>query len=129
MDCQPQARFKVYSAPMASEWLLHLLDLAMWPGFKSWCDRDSLWSLPSPLISAWQVVGCDYNLDSSKQEDECLQCGGDGTTCYPVTGVFDANDLSRGGAPPGVHRQLREGSVTCSFLACLPHWLSCSHGT
>ncbi|KAM7156010.1 papilin isoform 4-T4 [Molossus nigricans] len=43
-----------------------------------------------------RVVGCDHKLDSSKQEDKCLQCGGDGTTCYPVTGTFDANDLSRG---------------------------------
>ncbi|XP_035867701.1 papilin isoform X1 [Phyllostomus discolor] len=43
-----------------------------------------------------RVVGCDHNLDSSRQEDKCLQCGGDGTTCYPVTGTFDANDLSRG---------------------------------
>ncbi|XP_055292746.1 papilin isoform X2 [Moschus berezovskii] len=43
-----------------------------------------------------RVVGCDHHLDSSKQEDKCLRCGGDGTTCYPVTGVFEANDLSRG---------------------------------
>ncbi|XP_064427363.1 papilin isoform X2 [Mirounga angustirostris] len=43
-----------------------------------------------------RVVGCDHNLDSSKEEDKCLQCGGDGTTCYPVMGTFDANDLSRG---------------------------------
>ncbi|XP_062947956.1 papilin isoform X2 [Cynocephalus volans] len=43
-----------------------------------------------------RVVGCDHQLDSSKQEDKCLQCGGDGTTCYPVTGTFDANDLRRG---------------------------------
>ncbi|KAM9646229.1 papilin isoform 2-T2 [Trichechus inunguis] len=43
-----------------------------------------------------RVVGCDHKLDSSKKEDKCLQCGGDGTTCYPVTGIFDANDLSRG---------------------------------
>ncbi|XP_070106135.1 papilin isoform X5 [Equus caballus] len=57
-----------------------------------------------------RVVGCDYNLDSSKQEDKCLQCGGDGTTCYPVTGTFEANDLSRGHASgwrpnpfPGAH--------------------------
>ncbi|CAK7315584.1 PAPLN [Vulpes lagopus] len=42
-----------------------------------------------------RVVGCDHNLDSSKEEDKCLQCGGDGTTCYPVTGTFDSNDLSR----------------------------------
>ncbi|XP_051004198.1 papilin [Acomys russatus] len=43
-----------------------------------------------------RVVGCDHKLDSIKQEDKCLQCGGDGSTCYPVTGTFDANDLSRG---------------------------------
>ncbi|XP_032200907.1 papilin isoform X2 [Mustela erminea] len=43
-----------------------------------------------------RVVGCDYNLDSAKEEDKCLRCGGDGRTCYPVTGTFDANDLSRG---------------------------------
>ncbi|XP_055989319.1 papilin [Sorex fumeus] len=43
-----------------------------------------------------RAVGCDLNLDSSVQEDKCLQCGGHGTTCYPVTGVFDAKDLSRG---------------------------------
>ncbi|KAK2496480.1 hypothetical protein MC885_013133 [Smutsia gigantea] len=43
-----------------------------------------------------RVVGCDHELDSSKQEDKCLQCGGDGTACHPVTGTFDANDLSRG---------------------------------
>uniref|UniRef100_A0A8C7AT42 Papilin, proteoglycan like sulfated glycoprotein n=1 Tax=Neovison vison TaxID=452646 RepID=A0A8C7AT42_NEOVI len=43
-----------------------------------------------------RVVGCDYNLDSAKEEDKCLQCGGDGRTCYPITGTFDANDLSRG---------------------------------
>ncbi|XP_065796332.1 papilin isoform X6 [Muntiacus reevesi] len=43
-----------------------------------------------------RVVGCDHHLDSLKQEDKCLRCGGDGTTCYPVTGVFEANDLSRG---------------------------------
>ncbi|XP_051052278.1 papilin [Phodopus roborovskii] len=43
-----------------------------------------------------RVVGCDHKLDSTKEEDKCLQCGGDGSTCYPVTGTFDANDLSRG---------------------------------
>ena len=53
-------------------------------------------SLASPLTSTWQVVGCDHHLDSLKEEDKCLRCGGDGTTCYPVTGVFEANDLSRG---------------------------------
>lgn len=91
MDDQLPARFRAYSAPETSEWFPRR------PGFQSGCDRDSPGSLASPLISAWQVVGCDHHLDSLKQEDKCLQCGGDGTTCYPVTGVFEANDLSRGG--------------------------------
>ncbi|XP_075387368.1 papilin [Tenrec ecaudatus] len=43
-----------------------------------------------------RVVGCDHKLDSQKQEDKCLRCGGDGTTCSPVTGTFEASDLRRG---------------------------------
>ncbi|XP_027624907.1 LOW QUALITY PROTEIN: papilin [Tupaia chinensis] len=43
-----------------------------------------------------RAVGCDHELDSAKQEDKCLRCGGDGTACYPVSGTFDANDLQRG---------------------------------
>uniref|UniRef100_A0A8C9CGA1 Papilin, proteoglycan like sulfated glycoprotein n=1 Tax=Phocoena sinus TaxID=42100 RepID=A0A8C9CGA1_PHOSS len=70
-----------------------------------------------------RVVGCDYNLDSSKQEDECLQCGGDGTTCYPVTGVFDANDLNRGYnqiliVPVGATSiRIEEAAASRNFLA------------
>ncbi|XP_020841996.1 papilin isoform X2 [Phascolarctos cinereus] len=43
-----------------------------------------------------QAVGCDHMLHSSKKEDKCLQCGGDGRSCYPVKGTFDANDLTKG---------------------------------
>uniref|UniRef100_A0A5F8G3E5 Papilin n=1 Tax=Monodelphis domestica TaxID=13616 RepID=A0A5F8G3E5_MONDO len=43
-----------------------------------------------------QAVGCDHVLYSSKKEDKCLRCGGDGQTCYPVKGTFDANDLTKG---------------------------------
>ncbi|XP_057586709.1 papilin isoform X2 [Hippopotamus amphibius kiboko] len=70
-----------------------------------------------------RVVGCDHNLDSSKQEDKCLQCGGDGTTCYPVTGVFDANDLSRGYnqiliVPVGATSiRIEEAAASRNFLA------------
>ncbi|XP_059951868.1 papilin [Mesoplodon densirostris] len=70
-----------------------------------------------------RVVGCDHNLDSSKQEDRCLQCGGDGTTCYPVTGVFDANDLSRGYnqiliVPVGATSiRIEEAAASRNFLA------------
>ena len=96
VDDQLPARFKANSAPLASEWLPHLLGLAGRPGFQSGVTVTPPGSLASPLTSAWQVVGCDHHLDSSKEEDKCLRCGGDGTTCYPVTGVFEANDLSRG---------------------------------
>ncbi|KAM9091000.1 papilin isoform 5-T6 [Megaptera novaeangliae] len=70
-----------------------------------------------------RVVGCDHKLDSWKQEDKCLQCGGDGTTCYPVTGVFDANDLSRGYnqiliVPVGATSiRIEEAAASRNFLA------------
>ncbi|KAM5178036.1 papilin [Callospermophilus lateralis] len=70
-----------------------------------------------------RVVGCDHKLDSSKQEDKCLQCGGDGTSCYPVTGTFDANDLSRGYnqifiVPMGATSiRIEEAAASRNFLA------------
>ncbi|XP_053459395.1 papilin isoform X3 [Nycticebus coucang] len=70
-----------------------------------------------------RVVGCDHELDSSKQEDKCLQCGGDGMTCFPVTGTFDANDLSRGYnqifiVPTGATSiRIEEAAASRNFLA------------
>ncbi|KAM6170913.1 papilin [Erethizon dorsatum] len=70
-----------------------------------------------------RVVGCDHELDSSKLEDKCLQCGGDGTTCYPVMGTFDDNDLSRGYnrifiIPPGATSiRVEEAAASKNFLA------------
>ncbi|XP_025894361.1 papilin [Nothoprocta perdicaria] len=43
-----------------------------------------------------QTVGCDNMLDSAKKEDKCLQCGGDGSTCYGVKGNFDVANLPKG---------------------------------
>ncbi|NXE46917.1 PPN protein, partial [Casuarius casuarius] len=43
-----------------------------------------------------QAVGCDNMLDSAKKEDKCLQCGGDGSTCYRVKGNFDVASLPKG---------------------------------
>ncbi|XP_009668707.2 papilin isoform X2 [Struthio camelus] len=43
-----------------------------------------------------QAVGCDNMLDSTKKEDKCLQCGGDGSTCYGVKGNFDVASLPKG---------------------------------
>ncbi|VTJ68732.1 Hypothetical predicted protein [Marmota monax] len=70
-----------------------------------------------------RVVGCDHKLDSSKKEDKCLQCGGDGTSCYPVMGTFDANDLSRGYnqifiVPMGATSiRIEEAAASRNFLA------------
>ncbi|NWU01608.1 PPN protein, partial [Urocynchramus pylzowi] len=43
-----------------------------------------------------QAVGCDNMLESAKEEDKCLQCGGDGSTCYGVKGTFDVASLPKG---------------------------------
>ncbi|XP_008935598.1 PREDICTED: papilin-like, partial [Merops nubicus] len=43
-----------------------------------------------------QVIGCDNMLESAKMEDKCLQCGGDGSTCYLVKGTFDVPSLPKG---------------------------------
>ncbi|NWS53575.1 PPN protein, partial [Chunga burmeisteri] len=43
-----------------------------------------------------QAVGCDNMLESAKKEDKCLQCGGDGSTCYGVKGTFDVPNLPKG---------------------------------
>ncbi|XP_042636957.1 papilin [Orycteropus afer afer] len=70
-----------------------------------------------------RIVGCDHKLDSSKQEDRCLRCGGDNTTCYPVIGTFDANDLSRGYnqiliVPMGATSiRIEEAAASRNFLA------------
>ncbi|KAM6273650.1 papilin isoform 2-T2 [Porphyrio hochstetteri] len=45
---------------------------------------------------ACKAVGCDNMLESSKEEDKCLQCGGDGSTCYGVMGTFDVPSLPKG---------------------------------
>ncbi|NXG62902.1 PPN protein, partial [Hemiprocne comata] len=42
------------------------------------------------------AVGCDNLLESAKKEDKCLQCGGDGSTCYGVKGTFDVPSLPKG---------------------------------
>ncbi|XP_048218195.1 papilin isoform X3 [Perognathus longimembris pacificus] len=70
-----------------------------------------------------RVVGCDHKLDSLKQEDKCLRCGGDGSSCYPVTGTFDADDLSRGYnqifiIPAGATSiRIEEAAASRNFLA------------
>ncbi|NXY81156.1 PPN protein, partial [Alcedo cyanopectus] len=43
-----------------------------------------------------QAIGCDNLLESAKKEDKCLQCGGNGSTCYVVKGTFDVPILPKG---------------------------------
>lgn len=70
-----------------------------------------------------KTVGCDNVLDSSKREDRCLVCGGDGGSCYEVKGSFDSPTLSKGYSqlftiPIGaINIQIKEVSPTRNFLA------------
>ncbi|KAM9294417.1 papilin [Gastrophryne carolinensis] len=70
-----------------------------------------------------KTVGCDNVLDSSKREDRCLVCGGDGSTCYEVKGSYDSSTLSKGYSqlftiPAGaVNIQIKEVTPTRNFLA------------
>lgn len=41
-------------------------------------------------------VGCDNILNSDAKEDRCRVCGGDGSTCDAMEGLFN-NSLPRGG--------------------------------
>uniref|UniRef100_A0A3Q1B2Y7 Papilin a, proteoglycan-like sulfated glycoprotein n=1 Tax=Amphiprion ocellaris TaxID=80972 RepID=A0A3Q1B2Y7_AMPOC len=41
-------------------------------------------------------LGCDNMLDSPQQEDPCLQCGGNGQSCYQVKNSFNVRDLTTG---------------------------------
>ncbi|OPJ83012.1 papilin isoform A [Patagioenas fasciata monilis] len=55
------------------------------PGKRDICVEGVCWA-----------VGCDNMLESAKEEDKCLQCGGDGSTCYSVKGTFDVPSLPKG---------------------------------
>uniref|UniRef100_A0A8P4KNT7 Papilin a, proteoglycan-like sulfated glycoprotein n=1 Tax=Dicentrarchus labrax TaxID=13489 RepID=A0A8P4KNT7_DICLA len=41
-------------------------------------------------------LGCDNMLESPQQEDPCLQCGGNGQSCYPVKNSFSVRNLPTG---------------------------------
>ncbi|XP_021389219.2 papilin isoform X1 [Lonchura striata] len=70
-----------------------------------------------------QAVGCDNMLESAKKEDKCLQCGGDGSTCYGVKGTFDVASLPKGYnqifiIPVGATNiQIKEVKPSRNFLA------------
>ncbi|XP_028677852.1 papilin isoform X1 [Erpetoichthys calabaricus] len=68
-------------------------------------------------------LGCDNMLDSNQKEDQCLECGGVGKSCYPVQGTFEVADLPKGYnqmfiIPVGAMSiRIREVVPTRNFLA------------
>ncbi|KAH0625908.1 hypothetical protein JD844_034277 [Phrynosoma platyrhinos] len=68
-------------------------------------------------------VGCDRILGSDTKEDKCRVCGGDGSTCETIEGLFN-HSLPEGGyeeviwIPKGsVHIDIRELNLSLNYLA------------
>uniref|UniRef100_A0A8C8RTK6 Peptidase M12B domain-containing protein n=1 Tax=Pelusios castaneus TaxID=367368 RepID=A0A8C8RTK6_9SAUR len=68
-------------------------------------------------------VGCDRVLGSDLKEDRCRVCGGDGSTCETIEGIFN-HSLPEGGyeeviwIPKGsVHIDIRELNLSLNYLA------------
>lgn len=57
-----------------------------------------------PFISH-KHVGCDRVLGSDTKEDKCRVCGGDGSTCETIEGVFN-HSLPDGGEDDFVTLQI-----------------------
>lgn len=81
--------------------------------------------------SLWfQVVGCDHELGSTVQEDNCGVCGGDGTTCRLVRGQYRSQQSAgrSKNRPPGQNRPARPSRLTrvsvCSVQARTRWWSS-----
>lgn len=49
-----------------------------------------------PALLLPQRLGCDNMLESHQQEDPCLQCGGNGQSCYRVKNSFSVRNLPTG---------------------------------
>uniref|UniRef100_A0A673A8V1 Papilin a, proteoglycan-like sulfated glycoprotein n=1 Tax=Sphaeramia orbicularis TaxID=375764 RepID=A0A673A8V1_9TELE len=68
-------------------------------------------------------LGCDNVLESSQQEDPCLQCGGNGQSCRQVKNAFNLRDLPTGYnqmfiIPAGATTiSIRETVATRNYLA------------
>ncbi|XP_041108240.1 A disintegrin and metalloproteinase with thrombospondin motifs 6-like [Polyodon spathula] len=68
-------------------------------------------------------VGCDNTLGSDAKEDRCRICGGDGSTCEAIEGLFN-DSLPRGGymeviqIPRGsVHIEIKELAMSKNYIA------------
>lgn len=53
-------------------------------------------TLVSCPLCVLQHVGCDRILGSDMREDRCRVCGGDGSTCAAIEGIFN-DTLAEGG--------------------------------
>ncbi|XP_048469866.1 A disintegrin and metalloproteinase with thrombospondin motifs 6-like [Rhincodon typus] len=68
-------------------------------------------------------VGCDHTLGSDVKEDRCRVCGGDGSTCETIEGIFNGSSPQGGYVeviqiPKGsVHIEINELNVSHNYLA------------
>ncbi|XP_072896604.1 papilin isoform X3 [Hemitrygon akajei] len=94
----------------------------------SWAVKDGTLCEPGHrhicIQGICKTVGCDNTLESLQTEDKCLECGGDGSSCYEVGGIFDTVDLPKAGynqihvIPIGAMSiHIREVLPTRNFLA------------
>ncbi|KAM3870941.1 papilin [Diretmus argenteus] len=62
-------------------------------------------------------LGCDNMLESPQQEDPCLQCGGNGQSCYLVKNTFSVQNL-----PTGYNQMfiIPVGATTISIRETVP---------
>jgi hypothetical protein len=73
-------------------------------------------------------VGCDQELGSAKEEDECGVCGGDGTTCQPhadqpVTGGARSKQPGKQGGKQQDKFEWKETAYSeCSVSCGIGEW-------
>lgn len=84
--------FHQYENSIETHWALNTIGVK--GHLVSSCQCAVFWH--EMLFCPPQRLGCDNMLDSSQQEDPCLQCGGSGQSCYPVKSTFTTNNLPHG---------------------------------
>lgn len=75
---------------------------------------------PPPRLTALlylQHVGCDRILGSDVREDRCRSCGGDGSGCVSVEGLFNST-LPEGGTSFNSFFFTYDGFAALIFLKC-----------
>ncbi|CAK1542142.1 unnamed protein product [Leptosia nina] len=59
--------------------------------------RQSIGSRDMCISGVCYKVGCDWIVDSDVEEDECGVCGGDGSACKTVQGIYNKDTTRRSG--------------------------------